>query len=465
MIFRKTKEENRKLKKDIEELIQGNRILEMDIEELIQINRILKREIDDMCLLADQIIESSLSNYQRRYLKFEFITILQILKYRKMMNELADRKSVLSKEISNLKSLYVELDEKILYQNFGLYEPKYKLLSSEEYKERLIKCRENQRNMIKDGKAIFIGCDVWHVNNSRSKGRSFINKTKKQILRCFNLECDDAISKVKFNNYHSIVQKVNRSAEILKELNKTTGMEISPKYLNLKLQELELCYEYEDKKWQEKEERRFIREQQKEQLALLKEIEEERSRIKKEQSHYNNQLNYLEDQICNEKEESRLNILKNKKLELIKILDDLEQDIYNVDYREANQKAGYVYIISNIGAFGENVFKIGMTRRLNPHERIAELSGASVPFKFDIHALLFSEDAPALETSLHNTFKNKRVNLINSRKEFFYVSLEEIRSVIRENYDKIAEFVEVPEAQQYRETLKIKQIVEKKDGE
>ena len=150
-----------------------------------------------------------------------------------------------------------------------------------------------------------------------------------------------------------------------------------------------------------------------------------------------------------------LNALQGQMSDAEEKLKEIEKAIQDVDYRKANQKAGYVYIISNIGAFGEGVYKIGMTRRLDPLDRIAELSGASVPFRFDVHALLFSDDAPALEAVLHRTFADKRVNRINNRKEFFRVSLEEIEKVVKENYDKIAEFTTLPDAQEYRETLSL----------
>ena len=136
---------------------------------------------------------------------------------------------------------------------------------------------------------------------------------------------------------------------------------------------------------------------------------------------------------------------------------DLDTTLKDIDYREANQKAGYVYIASNIGAFGENIFKIGMTRRLNPQDRIDELGGASVPFKFDVHAMIFTDNAPALETALHRAFDNRKVNMTNNRKEFFNVTLDEIKQVVLENYDKTVDFVDIPSAQQYRETLKIKE--------
>ena len=136
-------------------------------------------------------------------------------------------------------------------------------------------------------------------------------------------------------------------------------------------------------------------------------------------------------------------------------LQKLEGELKEVDYREANQKAGYVYVISNIGSFGEGVYKIGMTRRLNPMERVDELGDASVPFKFDVHAMIFSDDAPKLETALHHAFEGKKVNMVNNRREFFRVSLDEIKEVVKKNFDKTVEFVDIPDAEQYRQSVLI----------
>ena len=130
--------------------------------------------------------------------------------------------------------------------------------------------------------------------------------------------------------------------------------------------------------------------------------------------------------------------------------------IKDIDYREANQRAGYVYIISNIGAFGENVYKIGMTRRLDPQDRVDELGDASVPFNFDVHAMIFSDDAPALETALHKAFEDRKLNMVNTRREFFNVTLDEIKEVVKENFDKTVEFVDVPDAEQFRVSQKMK---------
>ena len=147
--------------------------------------------------------------------------------------------------------------------------------------------------------------------------------------------------------------------------------------------------------------------------------------------------------------------------ELKDYLSEIQIKLENLDYREANKRAGYVYIISNIGSFGENIFKIGMTRRLDPMERIRELSDASVPFNFDVHAMIFSDDAPKLEAALHNAFSDKKLNMINKRREFFKVTLEEIEEVVRNNYEKSVEFIKLADAEQYRESIKLKELLGK----
>ena len=146
-----------------------------------------------------------------------------------------------------------------------------------------------------------------------------------------------------------------------------------------------------------------------------------------------------------------------KKEELENQLKKIDKEFKDVDYREANQKAGYVYVISNIGAFGENVYKIGMTRRLVPEDRVDELGDASVPFDFDIHAMIFSDDAPKLEAALHNAFADRKLNLVNQRREFFRVSLDEIEKVVHENFDGTPNFTYIAPAEQYRQSLKMRE--------
>lgn len=369
------------------------------------------------------------------------------------INSLKTQIASLSEDVKQKEAKIVELDETILLQEFGMYSPIYDFANSEMYKDRLDAIRTEQKNMILFKTAATCSAN-WTVNGSEAQGRVMTNQNIKQILRCFNDECDILISKVKFNNVAAFIEKIRKSYDALNRMNTKNAVSISHEYLELKIQELQLAYEYVVKKQEEKEEQRRIREQMREEARLQKEIEEARKDIEKEQKHYINALLKLNKQIdsCDELEKE---ILLEKKAEIEKHLSDLDLAIKDIDCREANKRAGYVYIISNIGSFGENIYKIGMTRRLDPMERVEELGDASVPFKFDVHAMIFSDDAPTLETALHHAFENKKVNMINGRREFFNVTLEEIEEVVKANYDKTVEFIKIPQAEQYRESQKI----------
>lgn len=365
----------------------------------------------------------------------------------------------LSREIRDKKEEIIELDETILLQEFGIYSPIFDFATSEMYKDRLDAIRVEEKDMILNKRAATCS-QVWTVNGSEAQGRIMTNQNIKQILRCFNDECDILISKVKFNNITSYIDKIKKSFDALNRMNTKNAVSLSKEYLDLKLAELQLAYEYSQKKQAEKEEQRRIREQMREEARLQKEIEEARKDIEKEQKHYSNALIKLTKQL-NECDDVEKSVLLDKKAEIEKHLADLDIAIKDIDYREANKKAGYVYIISNIGSFGENVYKIGMTRRLDPMERVDELGDASVPFKFDVHALIFSDDAPGLETALHHAFENNKVNMVNPRREFFHVTLEEIEKVVKANYDKTVEFTRMPQAEQYRESKKLMESMNK----
>lgn len=372
---------------------------------------------------------------------------------------LTSRRAELSKinaEIDDKRKQIIQLDNEILLQEYGIYTPVYDFANSVLYAERLKQVRDAQKQMILDKRAAV--CPIqWTVSGSASKGKAMISQNIKQILRCFNDECDVLISKVKFNNVEAFVKKIFTSWQTLNKLNSVNCISITEEYVKLKIEELQIAYEYAFVKQKEKEEQRELREQQREEVRLAKEIEAKRKEIEKEQKHYTNALLKINKQLlgCSDIERE---LLEDKKREIQGHLEDLDVAVKDIDYREANKKAGYVYIISNIGAFGEDIYKIGMTRRLDPTERVDELGDASVPFKFDIHAMIFSDDAPRLEAALHRAFEHKRLNKINNRREFFNVTIEEIIEVIKANYDKTVDFIKTPEAEQYRESLRITSI-------
>ncbi|MFK2563229.1 DUF4041 domain-containing protein [Bacteroides fragilis] len=198
-------------------------------------------------------------------------------------SEIAQLKSEidkLSEEIQSKKGEIVELDETILLQEFGMYSPIYDFANSEMYKDRLDAVRTEQKNMILYKTAATCS-ETWTVNGSEAQGRVMTNQNIKQILRCFNDECDMLISKVKFNNIAAFIEKMRKSYEALNKMNSKNAVSISYEYLSLKIDELQLAYEYAQKKQEEKEEQKRIREQMREEAKLQKEIEEARKDIEK----------------------------------------------------------------------------------------------------------------------------------------------------------------------------------------
>lgn len=382
----------------------------------------------------------------------------QVMKQKEIdeLNEIISSKNF---EITNLnttiqkkKSDIIFLDNEILVQEYGLYTPQFDFSYALDYKEKLFEIRETQKELIKNKNAV-TGNTNWQVNGSTTQGKKMVTDTQKLLLRAFNSECDELVSKVKYTNFDASLNKIYKLAETISKLGTIMGISITQSYLSAKVKELRLAFEYQLKKQQEKEELKAARAEQREQAKIQKELEEKRKKIEKEQTHYQTAYEKLKNQLELNPNNPDLILKKN---ELEEQLSDIDKALEDVDYRQANMKAGYVYIISNIGSFGENIYKIGMTRRLDPQDRIDELGGASVPFNFDIHAMIFSDNAPALEAALHRAFDDKKVNMVNHRREFFNVTLDEIKAVVKKNFDKTVEFMDIPDAEQYRISLKIK---------
>jgi len=374
--------------------------------------------------------------------------------------QIADRNNAvvsLDSTIQMKQKEVVKLDEEIGLQDFGLYRPRFDFATSDGYKERLAQIRTQQKDMIKQGQAV-IGNMNWTVNGSKSEGQKMVKDMQKLLLRAFNSECDELVDKVKYNNFDSAYSRMTKACEAISKCGKIMNIAISTAYFNLKRDELCLALEYRQKKQAEKDEQKEIRDRMRDEAKLQKEIEEARKKIQKEKTHYLNALGSLDTQLAAAPENEKAALLT-KRNEIVKQLVEIDKSLVDIDYREANAKAGYVYIISNIGSFGENVYKIGMTRRLDPMDRVDELGDASVPFNFDVHAMIFSDNAPALEAALHRAFENRKVNMINTRREFFNVTLEEIEAEVKKNYDKTVEFTRFPLAEQYRESQKIKQSI------
>ncbi len=376
----------------------------------------------------------------------------QLLKLQQQLTQYVDEVEKQQQKLNYMRAQLVNYEDDISVQDYALYRPTYKFANSDLYKDRLKDCRDKQKLLIKNGTAC-TGNMNWTVNGSKSQGNKMVKDMQKLLLRAFNVECDDIVDNVKLSNFQKSKERIVKTSEQVSKLGAIMSISITPHYVNLKIEELCLALDFEQKKQEEKDRIKEERERQREEAKAQKEIEEARKRLQKEQTHYQNALEKLNEQIAKSGESEEL---LEKKAQLEAQIADTDKAIKDVDYREANKRAGYVYVISNIGAFGENVYKIGMTRRLDPMDRVNELGDASVPFNFDVHALIFTDDAPALEAALHNAFEKQKVNKINPRREFFRVSLDEIKAVVRANFDKTVEWVDVAQAEQFRQSMMMK---------
>lgn len=355
-----------------------------------------------------------------------------------------------TKSISNP---HAENDE---LQQAGFYTPQFVFSTVDDYKDRLKNIRDRQKEMIHDKKACSFP-ENFYMNNNLAEGKRVVNDWMKLMLRAFNGESDVIIDHVTFLNFDTSKERIRKSAESINAIGKRMNISITEKYIKLKLDELTLAYDYQQFKQAEKERIRQIREEEREKAKLEKELQDRRVKILKDQKHVATELSSLTSRLNTANPEESAAI-QSRIAELNEYTQKLQNDLGMVEQREQQARAGYVYIISNIGSFGENVYKIGMTRRLDPQDRVDELGDASVPFRFDVHAFIFAEDAVALEAALHNAFANRRVNLVNMRREFFHVTLDEIESCVKANYSETVEFTRTVTAQEYRQTLELRNM-------
>lgn len=346
-------------------------------------------------------------------------------------------------------------EDVVLLESFSLYEPKYQLTNSSEYKERLDAIRASQKATARGISKTVDSWDHEGVSLNKTEWKKLRKDMLKLSLRSFNSECEYCVDNVKFNNVEKMKARIRRSFDTCNSLLKATGVFWKDVVLEEKLAELYLAHEYQIKRHEEKEAARQAREDQREHEKLEKEIREARAKIEKERRHFTSALQKLQVRLSKASTQEECDDLQTRINELSTQNSKLDEDEKLLDYREQNARAGYVYVISNIGAFGENIFKIGMTRRLEPMDRVDELGDASVPFRFDVHAMVFSHDAPALEAKLHSHFAAGRLNKVNGRKEFFRAELTAIEAVIRANYDAVVEVTHVAPAEQYRESLRL----------
>ena len=323
--------------------------------------------------------------------------------------------------LAQLKADIEAVEEAGELQEFGFYRARFAFGTAEEYRKRLEFVRSQQKSMLKAKNACECHTE-WTVDGNKREGQKMVTQQIKLMLRAFNGECDAAVSKASYNNVVSLESRIKRSFEAINKLGVTKKVYLAESYCQLKFDELHLAHEWEEKKQEEREEQRRVREQMKEEQKVAKEIEETCRKAEIEESMKAAALETARRELA-AKEGQQTE-------KLAALVAKLENELQEAIDRKAKAiaraqltRSGHVYVLSNVGTFGEGVYKIGLTRRLEPLERVEELSGAAVPFPFDVHALIYSEDAPKLENALHRHFTSRRVNLVNLRREFFRVSL------------------------------------------
>ncbi len=354
-----------------------------------------------------------------------------------------------------LKTEVSLLEENLEDISFGFYKPHFSFQTSEEYKAALENLRDQERQFIRDGKAAICHTQ-WTVGNSAKEGQRMTKQYTKLMLRGFNGECDAAVANVAWNNAERMEERVHKAFDALNQLGSVMQMSLTPEFLQLKLDELRLTHEYQEKRHQEREEQRRIREQIREEEKAQQELDKVREQAEREEADYEKALSKAREEALKatgaqlEKLTQQISAFEGK-------LDEARRNKQRAIARAQLTKSGFVYVISNVGSFGERIFKIGMTRRLEPMDRVDELGDASVPFPFDLHAMLYSDNAPELETALHRLVQDRQVNLMNVRKEFYRdVELDEIEAFVKSR-GLSAQFIKIPEAKEYRETLALRQ--------
>lgn len=342
------------------------------------------------------------------------------------------------KILDQLEQQVAVYDERLAFAELGVYEPHFDFSDSEEYKEAIRRCRDEQKRMISDKSAVSAN-NNWTVDGSKSKGQTMIKRQTKLTLRAFNTECEAAIANVRWNNVVAMEKRIRTAAQQIDSANTSMKIELTERFISLKLKELRLTHEYREKQKAEKEERAEMARAEREEKKLLAEAEA----AEKKEREYQRLL---------DKARSEVGADQSKIAELEALLAEAHAAAERAQAMATMTKSGYVYIISNVGSFGEDVVKIGLTRRLDPDDRVRELGDASVPFGFDVHAMIYSEEAPALESALHREFAERRINMANFRKEFFRVSLEDVEEAVA-RLAPDASFFADREAQEWHETM------------
>ena len=362
--------------------------------------------------------------------------------------KLKDEATNLEKTIVALKNIAKGYGDEYIIPSFSLLDDLAEEYGYTEAGEELKNARERSRLMVKNGTAA--SCE--YVEDYRKT--TAINF----IIDAFNGKVDSILSTVKHDNYGILKQRITDSYYLVNNLGKAfRNAVISPEYLESRLRELQYAVMAVELKRREQEEQRRIKDQLREEEKAQREIEKALRDVAKEEELLTKAMEKVRAQLDQANDEQRAK-LEAQIEELNRKWQEAEERNKRALSMAQQTRSGHVYIISNIGSFGEDTYKIGMTRRLEPLDRVRELGDASVPFPFDVHAMIWSNDAPTLETELHRSFVKEQLNKVNPRKEFFRVALNNIRQKL-EGMDIQVNWTILAQATEYRESLAIEKAL------
>ncbi len=439
LLFIKRTQEVNKFKNQIAQRTEELENYKAQYKDIIDVDKALATKNDELKKI-NQNIDTLKADYYKQKEKLN----LDFKDKRNIYDNLLKEISILEENLENI--------------SYGLYNPHYDYKTSEEFKQKLEEIRDRQKKVIKDEKATF--CPVkWEVGGSKTEGAKMTKHYSKLMLRAFNGECDAAIAKVSWSNIGNMEARIEKAYESINKLGSTHQINITSEYMGLSVDELRLEFELQEKLYQEKEEQRKIREQMREEEKALREIEKAKQDAEEEEERYQEALEKAKAEI-NKTTGKELDTLNERIKQLEENLQKAQEQKERAISRAELTKSGHVYIISNIGSFGDQVYKIGMTRRLEPLDRINELGDASVPFDFDVHGLIYSENAPELENILHKRLEDRRINLVNLRAEFFNVTIDEIEKIVNE-LNLTIQLTKIAEAKEYRVTQSIREAKKK----
>lgn len=436
--------ENARMKTELEYARSKAKEVGQIAQNLLVEARSARQELEEANEQLAELGALTLAQMERRIDQANFELADVIAKKDRELAEIERERSILRIEADKAKSAIVETREVAILQEVGIYEFKHPLSDAVAYQSALKRLYDSIKTMAKkDGQAV-LSITNWQVNGSLTEGRKMVREVSKLMLRAFNAEVEAIIADLKPFKRKAAIERLSKTAEVIRKLGVTMLIEISPAYLRLRMDEIELTSDFLEKQAEEKEIERRERERMREDRKAQMELERERAKLAKEMQHYSNALEVLRS--------------KGDEEGAVRIEDQIAQvakAIADVDYRAANVRAGYVYVVSNIGSFGADMIKVGMTRRLDPMDRIRELSDASVPFNFDVHALFFSTDAVSIETKMHEMLSPTRVNTVNRRREFFRATPADAKRHLTELAGELLQFDELPKALEYRQSMKM----------